>query len=440
MTTATAPDDILRTRLQAVESLILQRRLNDAAQQLNTLVRKNPADARVYLLGCRLAEASGNPAGSIEMARRAVGAAPGWSVALTELAMALARANQFPEAIAAAQQAVQMDPENAGLLSRVIDVAHRAQRPDIALPWVEAALQLAPASARAGLLLWRARDLGALRRHAEAVAAYTELLALEPSSKAARFGRLQAAVAAGELELARQDVTALLADDPDSPELQFWNEVAQGRVPPQQPAGIAQALFDGVAEVWDLHVVGSLRYRLPKQVAERLVEWHPDRQLNVLDLGCGTGLLGVALGPIQGALIGVDISRPMIDQAARHNLYHRFHQVDVREALEATPEGLYDVITALDVFIYMGDLTRAIPDAARILKPGGRLVFSCETAGEDEADLVLRPSMRYAHKASAVEALCRSAGLTEVTIEPMELRQEGGTPLAGHLVVARKPA
>ena len=37
-----------------------------------------------------------------EEARRAVDAAPGWSVALTELAMALARTNQFPEAVAAA--------------------------------------------------------------------------------------------------------------------------------------------------------------------------------------------------------------------------------------------------------------------------------------------------------------------------------------------------
>jgi predicted TPR repeat methyltransferase len=53
--------------------------------------------------------------------------------------------------------------------------------------------------------------------------------------------------------------------------------------------------------VFDQHLVGGLGYRLPKLVAERILQWHADRKLNVLDLGCGTGLLGVCLGRIDGA-------------------------------------------------------------------------------------------------------------------------------------------
>ncbi len=117
-----------------------------------------------------------------------------------------------------------------------------------------------------------------------------------------------------------------------------------------------------------------------------------------------------------------------------------FHNVDLHDALEATPPSLYDVIAALDVFIYAGDMTEAIPRAFAILRNGGHFFFSCETALDSEDDLVLRASQRYAHKASHVEALCREAGFADVTVESMPLRYENNQPVQGFLVVARKPA
>ncbi len=130
----------------------------------------------------------------------------------------------------------------------------------------------------------------------------------------------------------------------------------------------------------------------------------------------------------------------MIDQAIKHGVYDRIHNVDLLEALEATPESLYDVIAALDVFIYVGDIAGAIRDAYRVLRPGGHFIFSCEQASEDEADLVLRPTQRYAHKASHVESMCRAAGFEQMTLEPMILRHEQNEPVPGFLVIARKPA
>jgi predicted TPR repeat methyltransferase len=130
----------------------------------------------------------------------------------------------------------------------------------------------------------------------------------------------------------------------------------------------------------------------------------------------------------------------MIDQAARHNVYDRFHNVDLLDALEATPASLYDVITALDVFVYVGDLAQAIPNAFKVLKPGGQLIFSCERSADDEADLVLRPTLRYAHKASHIEAQCRAAGFDPVAIENTNLRLENNAPVDGYLVIAQKPA
>ena len=83
--------------------------------------------------------------------------------------------------------------------------------------------------------------------------------------------------------------------------------------------------------------MAGLKYKLPREVAHIINERYPDRKLNVLDLGCGTGLLGACLGRIDGALVGVELSKPMIDQAIKHGVYDRFHNVDLLEALEATP-------------------------------------------------------------------------------------------------------
>jgi predicted TPR repeat methyltransferase len=53
---------------------------------------------------------------------------------------------------------------------------------------------------------------------------------------------------------------------------------------------------------------------------------------------------------------------------------------------------------------------------------------------------VLRPTFRYAHKASHIDQLCRAAGFDHVTIEPMTLRYESTQPVQGFLVTAKKPA
>jgi predicted TPR repeat methyltransferase len=437
-TTQTPPADPIAPALHAVEQMIARRQLTEAAQSLNVLAKQSPGDARLYLLGARIAEAAGNAVGAVDACRRAVAAAPAWSVAVTELAMALARANQFQDAIEQAQKAVQLDPGNLPLLARCIDVAHRSQHFPLAIQWLRAALALAPGNLEMQRLV--ARDLRLTKQHTEALAAYDQLLAAHPGDAPALLGRSQTAQALGDNDAARRDADAVLALQPDKPEYRFWNDVVHGRTPSRQPAAMIESLYDEFAPVYDQHVVRTLKYQLPKAMAERMLQWHPDRNFNLLDLGCGTGLLGVCLGKLQGAMVGVDLSRPMIEQAVRHNLYDRFHNVDLLDALEATPGDQYEVIAALDVFIYAGELARAIPDAFRILKPGGRLVLSCEHAGDDEPDMVLRPSLRFAHRPSAVEALCQSAGFEDVTIEPVALREEDHQPVEGFVVVARKPA
>ena len=424
--------------LQQARDQIAQGDLKKAAQTLQKAQKQWPRDPRVFLLAGVMAEKSGNLPGAFDALRRAVNLAPDWGPGLLELALLHARQNQFQDAIANAEKVAALEPQNPRVLAGVVDIAHRAGHLEMAVRHLRRGLALVPGDATLRQAL--ARDLQALGQYDEALALWDGLLAEQPADPHALVGKVQTCLAAGRAAEAQASAEALLAQAPDDAVYQYLAQRVRGDTPAQQPAGLTVNLFDGMADTYDRHVVGSLKYQLPRQVAQALRERHAGQPFNVLDLGCGTGLLGLYLGEIEGFLIGVDLSARMLEQAARHGVYDRFHQVNLHDALAETPDGLYDAITALDVFIYAGDLGQAVPNALRILKPSGQLVFSCEAAPEDGPDLVLQPSERYAHRRSQVEALCRSAGFAEVDIAEQVLRHEGGQPVQGFVVTATKAA
>jgi len=432
-----APDPHLQ-RLQTARDQIAQGDLENAAHLLNQARQQVPADPRVPLLQAALAEKSSNLQDAFKWLRHSVAMAPEWWPGLLELALLLARQNQWQEAVEVVEKALALAPQELQVLSEAINITHRAGHLQRAVQHARRGLELAPGHGALRRLL--ARDLTQMAQYAEALQVWGALIDENPQDTEALVGRVQTLVSAGCPQQAIQDTIALLALAPGNTVYAYYNTVAHGNTPPHPPLPLVQALFDGMAEQYNQHVGSGPRYQLCRQVADHILANYPDKQLHVLDLGCGTGLLGRLLGRLEGALVGVDISRGMIDQALRHKVYQRFHHSHLLEVLEETSASLFQVITALDVFGYVGDLQQALPNALRILVPGGQLVFSCEAASEDGRDLVLLPSGRYAHKRSHVQALCGAAGFDPIEVQETVLRHENHAPVHGFVVVARKPA
>jgi predicted TPR repeat methyltransferase len=436
---ATATDPNLQ-HLQKAREQIANGDLKKAALTLNKAHAQWPQDPRVFMLGGLLAEKSHNIPGAFEALRRAVALSPDWGPGLMELALLLARQNQFAEAIETAEKVAALEPRNLVVLAAVVDIAHRAGNTELAMLHLRRGLELVPGDVTLRRML--ARDLGQQGQHEQALQIWDELLAQDANDPANLAGRVQALIASGQAPQALANAQTLLQMAPQDPVYQYFVQVAQGQTPAEQPAALTAPLFDAMADIYDQHMVRGLKYQLPKQVGDAILARHPDKKINVLDLGCGTGLLGVCLGKLAEGyfMIGVDLSTKMIEQAARHGLYHRFHSVSLHDALRETPAGLYQVIAALDVFIYAGDLTEAIPNAHRVLANGGELVFSCETAPETGPALVLQTSGRYAHQRSHVEATCKTAGFERVEVTDAVLRMENNTPIHGFVVTAFKAA
>lgn len=438
MSTFTIPQDAFTQELQAIGRLIDKGQLRKAATALNMARTSRPADARVLLVGMRLAQKAGNLDMAIKSARQAMRMEPTWHVPMIELAQMLSANHQQEEAMKLARKAARMEPENFTVILSAAQVADRC-RADETVVWARKASALQPNNFALKLAL--GSKLVQRQQWDEALAIYAPLLEANPQDINGLMGRMSVARGRGDTAQFQADADALLALLPNDETIRFWHMQAHGKVPATQPSSLIAGMFDDFASTFDIAMVRTLSYKLPEKVAQMLVELHPNRQFNLLDLGCGTGLLGLYLRRIQGHIIGVDLSSEMIRQAARHNIYSRFHQVNLVDALRDTPADTYEAIASLDTLIYVGELDAVVTNALRVLKPGGHFIFSCETAEEDEANLVLRASGRYAHKQSHIEQLCRDAGYAYVHVEALpKLRMEDGVPQKGFLVVARKAA
>jgi predicted TPR repeat methyltransferase len=155
----------------------------------------------------------------------------------------------------------------------------------------------------------------------------------------------------------------------------------------------------------------------------------------VLDLGCGTGLMGAAIRDLARELEGVDLSPAMVATANTKGLYDRLVVGDLVDFLAAEAES-FDLMIAADVFVYMDDLRPVLAAVAPRL--AGLLAFTIETHGGNH--VILRESLRFAHGEAHVRAATTAAGLEIALLEPASTRTEKGLPVAGLLAVLASSA
>lgn len=423
--------------IESARELIDKGQLAEAASMLNRAREQIPDDPRIFMMAGLMSEKAGNVEGAFRFMQRGLTLAPNWAPGIIVLAQFQARQGHFAEAVENAATAHELDPTSRLVLDGAIEVAHLAGGLELAVRYLRKGLEQQSQDSKLRLLL--ANDLSQLGKYDEALALWDGLIADSPRDPQALEGRMHTLLAAGRLEDAAMVTATLLSLAPQNPVYAYYDARAHGQTPAHQPAELNRQLFDSAAQVFDQQLQQGLRYRLPQLIAQKIIALYPDKKLHVLDLGCGTGLLGAQLGKLQGRLVGVDVSPKMLEQARRYELYDSLEVADLHDTLRDVPPASYDVVAALDVFVYLGDLNTAIPGAWLALVPGGRLIFSCESGLEDGPDLFLNPTTeRYVHKRSHVEEICRQAGFS-VDVEATILRYQKGQPVQGFVVTARKP-
>ncbi|HVW68473.1 MAG TPA: tetratricopeptide repeat protein, partial [Steroidobacteraceae bacterium] len=181
---------------------------------------------------------------------------------------------------------------------------------------------------------------------------------------------------------ARQCLQRVLEEEPDAVMARHLLAALSGSNPEHPVDGYVRQVFDASAATFDRELVAKLGYAIPREMVEalRAVESTEDNPWDVLDLGCGTGLVGMAIAPYSRRLVGVDLAPNMIERAGARHLYTDLYCAELMTALaqEGAREVFYDIVTAADVFIYVGKLDAVIPAVRRVLRPGGLFALSAE--------------------------------------------------------------
>ena len=432
-----AEAEALNRQLLAVEADIQAGRLPEAAESLNQLVAANPNDGRLYVAGWLLANKAGNVDAALLSAERAVALAPNSGTALFCLSDAQHKLGDIDAARKNVEAALRYMPNNLHYLQHAVNLANAQS------DYVAAEKHLRAAYAQNNVLPGIKTLIGNCLRHQgkhdESDRWLSEAASLNVDDDAAHHGLAMLAYQRDDMVAALAHIQQALRVRPNEPDFAYFEAVFSGVTPPAQPDTMTRELFDAYAKHFDAHLLNTLKYQTPQLIAQKVLERFPTRDINLLDLGCGTGLFGAALGAINGYFVGVDLSFPMLEEAKKRNVYSRLHHVNLLDALDATDANEYEVIVAADVFVYLGALDIAIRDSFKVLKPGGWLFFSCETAPVAGPDFVLRKSMRYAQSPAYVERLLSASGFATPVLDTVALRQEADGAIEGFLVAAQKP-
>ncbi len=161
----------------------------------------------------------------------------------------------------------------------------------------------------------------------------------------------------------------------------------------------------------------------------------------VADLGCGTGQLALTLAPFVQRVVAVDASAAML-RTAKARVGH-LNQVDIRRGqLEALPidDQSVDVAFLVLVLPYVADPAQVILEAARILKPGGRLLIT-DLLPHDRAEY--RQTMGHQWMGFSEEQLrdwLAAAGLTHHRYQPLPPDSSAKGPMVFTASAARDVA
>lgn len=183
---------------------------------------------------------------------------------------------------------------------------------------------------------------------------------------------------------------------------------------------LAHRWWDPGSEFRPLHDINPLRLGHIDRLASL-------RGKQVLDVGCGGGILSEAMAERGAHVTGIDLAEKPLKVAQLH-LYESGREVDYRlvsvEQMAAERPASFDVVTCMELLEHVPDPRSTVSACARVLRPGGWAFFSTINRNPKSylfaiigAEYVLNLLPRGTHdyakfiKPSELGAMCRDAGL-----------------------------
>jgi len=262
---------------------------------------------------------------------------------------------------------------------------------------------------------------------AEAELTVTDLVTILGQSQPRVSRHLRLLVEAGMIERHREGAWAFFHIAHRGPEAAIACNIVQ-RIDPNDPltgadrsrlvevrrarATRASEYFSAMAEDWNrlrsLHVPAE-------QVEKAILDIVGDGPLQtVLDLGTGTGRILELIAPMTDRAVGVDQSHAMLNIARTAIERAGLRNVQLRQGdLYALPvdANAFDLVVLHMVLHYLEDPPRALREAARCLRPGGRMIVVDFAPHTNESLREMHQHRRLGFAAEDMALAFREAGL-----------------------------
>jgi len=191
---------------------------------------------------------------------------------------------------------------------------------------------------------------------------------------------------------------------------------------------LAHRWWDPQGEFRPLHEINPLRLAWIDGLA-------PLAGKQVIDVGCGGGILAEAMARLGARVTGIDLSEKPLKVAQLHRLESGLaidYALSSPEDFAARNGERFDVVTCMELLEHVPDPARTVAACARLARPGGRVFFSTINRNPKSylfavigAEYLLKLLPRGTHdyarfiKPSELSRWCRDAGLRAVELKGM---------------------
>ena len=407
----------------------------------------SPGDAEVHSnLGDTLKEL-GRLLEAVASYKKAIAIKPDYSEVHYKIGNSLRELGQLEDAAVSYLKSIEIDSSFAESYSNLGITLAQLGRLTESVANYEKAIAIKPDYAEAhnnlGVTL---RKLG---RQKDAESCYRKAILIKPNYAQAYFNLGNTLKELGSLEDALNNYKIAIAIEPSfSEKCEHIIATINGHNPLRANDAYVAELFDGYAKNFDSSLVGPLNYKTPTIIANylKLLITSKNTKLDILDLGCGTGLAGEALIGLAKNLVGIDLSKEMLKLANAKNIYNRLVQAEIHHAISNEKDESFDVVVSSDVFVYIGDLKDIFDGVYNILRAGGFFAYSVEALNSIDniekifpsSEYQLNDTGRYSHSSTYLMNLIDPKQFTLHKMKFEQIRLEKGLPVMGYVVVMQK--
>ena len=352
-------------------------RLDDALASFDKAIAAKPDFADAYVLRGNTQQELLQLDAAVASFNQALALRPQDLTACFNRGNALKALGQLEAAIASFDQAIALEPQFAEAFVNRGLALHDHTQYDAAAASFAQAIAIRPDFAEAyfnrGLALQACQPAQA--HLDDAIAMFGKACQLLPNGPLPHLTHARALAKAQRFKEAEAAARRALAADPldGCGAGMFLAGLGVAPMPERIPDALLHTLYNARATTWDSGE--NSHYQGAALVGQALLARRSGELLDVLDAGCGTGMVGSLVRPRARQLVGVDMSQPMLDRAHEKGDYDALVCGDLVAYLAEHPQA-FDAVLSAATLIHFASLRPIFDAAALALRPKGLFIFT----------------------------------------------------------------